>query len=249
MPSRLDEYEEIISQTLKRGYTHISIKDYIANISTGGFKNNHYFLNRHDIDTDLNTAKKFFEIEKKYGVKATYYFRLSTLDIKFMQEINSYGSEVGYHFEEIASYCKVNKIRSKKQIESHFQAIKSQFKKNFKFIEEKCGFKITTVCSHGDFINRKLHIVNSEITNDNNIRKELGIIAEGYDKILIDNFDIYISDRPYPVYYHPKNIFECISEHKSIYLLTHPRQWQSNVIINTKENLKRLYEGIKWQIL
>ncbi len=46
----------------------------------------------------FSTAKKFFEIENKYNVKASYYFRLSTLDYKFMKEIHEYGSEASYHF-------------------------------------------------------------------------------------------------------------------------------------------------------
>ena len=55
------------------------------------------FVHRHDIDTDVGGARAFFEIEKALGIRASYYFRLSTIDRDLMREINSYGSEVGYH--------------------------------------------------------------------------------------------------------------------------------------------------------
>jgi len=246
MPSRLKEYEKIIKKSIESGYEHITFKDYYKKLVNNQLDNKRYFLNRHDIDTDLRTAKKFFEIEKKYGVKATYYFRLSTLDFKFMKEINSYGSEVGYHFEEIAQYCKDNHIKSATEAMLNIDKIKEIFIKNIQNLEKNLGFKIETVASHGDFVNRKLGIINNEITNDKELRKKVGILIESYDKKLMDSFDIYISDKQYPIFYTPINIFDAIGKYNIICMLTHPRQWEVNVFVNISDNLKRIWEGIKW---
>jgi hypothetical protein len=246
MPSRLNEYEKIIQDALKCGYQHITIKDYYKKLINNQFDNKKYFLHRHDIDTDIRTAKKFFEIEKKYNIKTTYYFRLSTIDIEFMKEINSYGSEVGYHFEEIAQYCKDNHIKSLNQVMKDMPIIKNKFINNFLNLEKKLGFKIESVASHGDFVNRKLNITNNEITKDIEVRKKLGLLLESYDKNLQDTFNIYISDTQYPIFYKPINIFAAIGKYNTICMLTHPRQWETNILVNLFDNFKRVLEGIKW---
>jgi len=246
MPSRLSEYERIIKSLIENGYEHITVRDYNYRLKNNLLENKKYFINRHDIDTDVATAKEFFKIEKKYNVKASYYFRLSTLDFNFMKEIESYGSEASYHFEEIATFAKKYHIKSKYEIIKRLDEIKKEFIKNFQIIENRIGVKLKTVCSHGDFANRKLQIINNEITKDYNLRKELGIECETYDKDIMDSFDIYVSDQPYPKFYIPKPIFEYIGNKNIICMLSHPRQWNTNWFCNTKENLKRIYEGLVW---
>lgn len=247
MPSRLDEYENIIKETLDDGYIHLTLKEYCKILRNNSLqKDKKYFINRHDIDTDLSTAKEFFKIEKKYGVKATYYFRLSTLDFDFMKEIEEYGSEASYHFEEIAQYAKDNHIKSRDELLERMDEIRDIFQGNFKKIESSLEYKIETVCSHGDFVNRKLQIVNNEITKDKHLKSKLGIICETYDTDIIKSFDIYISDRPYPIFYAPQPIFDYIGTKNKIYMLTHPRQWRTSIVINTIDNIKRIYELLKW---
>jgi len=245
MPSRLGEYEQVLQELISNGYEHITLRDYAYGLTNGSL-NGKYFINRHDIDTDTKTARDFFEIEKKLGVKASYYFRLSTLDIDLMREIESYGSEASYHFEEIAQFAKDNHIKSHKEILNKIDDIKDIFKHNFLDIERKLGYKLETVVAHGDFVNRKLKITSNELLKDQKLRKELGIICEGYDKNITDSIDIYVSDKAYPEYYYPKPIFEYIGNKNIIYMLTHTRQWQVNIIENTKDNIKRFIEGIIW---
>ncbi len=247
MPSRLSEYEMMIQKLAKSGYKQMSVRDFKQTIdSTDSFNHQKIFINRHDIDTDIDTAKEFFKIEKKYNVRASYYFRLSTLDIEFMKEIEAYGSEASYHFEEIAQYAKDRHIKSKETILEYMNKIKEIFKLNFTMIEDQLGSKIQTVCSHGDFVNRKIKLINNEITQDIVLRKRLGIICETYDQDLMEKIDVYIADRPYPQFYSPKSIFECIGEDNVIYMLTHPRQWRVNIMVNTIDNFKRVYEGFRW---
>lgn len=246
MPTRLREYEKIIQKSMQLDYQHITFKDYYKKLVNNQLDNKKYFLHRHDIDTDLRTAKKIFKIEKKYKVKATYYFRLSTLDFKFMKEIHSYGAEVGYHFEEIAQYCKDNHIKSSIEAIENIVEIREIFIKNIQNLEKELGFKIKTVASHGDFVNRKLGITNNKITNNKELRKSISLLAESYDKDIMDSFDIYISDRQYPLFYTPKNIFDVIGKCDVICMLSHPRQWETNFLVNLYDNFRRVWEGFRW---
>lgn len=246
MPSRLPEYEKNIKILLDNDYEIITVRDYYHKLENNSLNTKNYFINRHDIDTDTLTAKEFFKIEKKYGVKATYYFRLSTLDFKFMKELEKCGSEASYHFEEIATYCKEKHIKDKGTALKHLPQMKEMFKKNFLNIEKKVGRKLETVCSHGDFVNRALDITNNILTQDILLRKELGIKCETYDDILMKSFEIYIADRPHPVYYYPKSIFEVIGQKNIICMLSHPRQWKSSPIINSIDNIKRVWEAFQW---
>jgi hypothetical protein len=108
------------------------------------------------------------------------------------------------------------------------------------------GVKLQTVCSHGDFANRKLGIVNNMITKDIKLKEDLKIECETYDKNIMESFDIYVSDKPYPVFYTPNSIFEYIGKENIICMLSHPKQWRTSWLCNTKENIKRLYEGLVW---
>ena len=245
MFSRLNEYENIIKKSIEYGYTHITLANYYSLLASGKLKNQKYFIHRHDIDTDLRTTRKMFAIEKKHNIKTSYYFRLSTIDKKLMTEINTFGSEASYHFEEIATFCKQNSIHSKKEALKHIEAIKILFTQNFNRLEKQLGYKFESVASHGDFVNRKLNLKNNEITNDYELRKLLGINCEAYDKTLHNSFDAYISDKPYPVFYSPVNIFETIGKHKVICMLTHPRHWETNLWVNSFDNIKRVIEGLK----
>ncbi len=248
MPSRLKEYEKIITTAISEGYTHITLRDYYEALTKGQLADKRYFIHRHDIDTDLRTTKKMFEIEKKHNVQTTYYFRLSTITPKLMKEIEAFGSEASYHFEEIASYCKKHKLTTKEKALVHLDAIKEEFVQNSQQLEKQLGYKFSTVASHGDFVNRKLGLINNEITKDPEVRAKTKLQCEAYDADLHDSFDAYISDKPYPKYYSPNNIFSEIGKSDVICMLTHPRQWETNFWVNSKDNLLRLIEGIRFKL-
>lgn len=247
MKSRLDEYEEIIIKSLEKGYEFITLKDYYIKLNSKELENVKYFILRHDIDTDLRTTRRMFAIEKKHKVQSTYYFRLSTLDAKLINEINCFKSEATYHYEEIAQYCKDHKITNREEALSKFPEIKQRLIENVRMLENRYNMEVSTLASHGDFVNRKLNLINKQLFEDDELRKKLDIVGEAYDKPLQDSFDNYVSDAQHPVFYSPENIFDSIGRDKVICFLVHPRNWCSNGLVNTKDNLKRLYEGLKWR--
>jgi len=247
MPSKLGEYEKIIKWTIEEGYEHLTFREYYQRLMSDTLEvDKKYFINRHDIDTDVATAKEFFKIEQKFGVFATYYFRHSTLDYDFMKELEAYGSEASYHFEEIADYCKQHHIKSKEEVFKNMSQIEELFSNNFKTIEKNLGKKLETVCSHGDFVNRKLGIINNELLKNSALREELGIRCETYDTEVKEGFDAYVSDGTFSMGDKAEDILKLFQEKNVVCMLSHPREWCSSVVANTKENLKRIYEGVLW---
>jgi hypothetical protein len=188
-----------------------------------------------------------FAVEARHGVKATYYFRLSTLDFGFMREIEAAGGEASYHYEEAADFAKRNRIRDAQALRLRFPEIREQFIRNFDSIATCLGMPLATVASHGDFANRKLNVINHELLRDPALRQRCGIECEAYDDALLRNIDMYISDRKYPVYYRPMSPFDALGCHKRILFLTHPVQWETNWVDNTRCNARRLVEELAWR--
>lgn len=58
--SRLEEYNRILDLAKKQGYEFHSIYSFFLEEKKGLDSNKKYFISRHDIDTDVSTAKKCF---------------------------------------------------------------------------------------------------------------------------------------------------------------------------------------------
>lgn len=245
MPSRLDQYAALLQQARAAGYRQTSVRAWLA-AQRDGRAHGPVLVHRHDIDTDPATARRLFELEQQHGVRASYYFRLSTLDVGLMREIERYGSEASYHYEELASHAKRLRLQSAGAVRGHMAAIRRQFEHNFHQIEDALGSKLETVASHGDFANRRLGLANHELLADAGLRARCGIVGECYDPALIASFDLYISDRPAPRYFVPMPPQQALGAHRRICLLTHPAHWRSSWRANSRHNLQRLLEGWRW---
>jgi hypothetical protein len=252
MPSRLAEYEALLVRAKAAGYRQMSVRAFRACLchsqgSDGATAApDKVLVHRHDIDSDLRTARKMFALEVKHGVSASYYFRLSTLDVGFMREIEAAGGEASYHYEEVAAFAKRHRLRRGDEVRARFPEIRALFMRNFVAIRDQVGLPMTTVASHGDFANRRLQVINHELLRDPVLRSSCGIECEAYDAELLRHFDVYISDRPHPMYYYPVSPFEALGQHRHICLLTHPVQWETNWLENTRCNMVRLAEEVVW---
>jgi hypothetical protein len=246
MPSRLREYDALLARAAQAGYRQMSVRAFYRAMRAGGGLDR-VLVHRHDIDSDLRTARKMFDLEVRRGVSASYYFRLSTLDAGFMHAIEAAGSEASYHYEEVATFAKRHRLRRSDDVRARFPEIRDLFLRNFTRIREQVGLPMTTVASHGDFANRRLKVINHELLRDPALRRRCGIECESYDFDLLRHFDLYISDRPYPVYYTPLSPFDALGRHQRICLLTHPIQWETNWLENTRCNMLRLAEELAWR--
>jgi hypothetical protein len=246
MPSRMCKYEELLVNAKQGGYRQLSVRDFHHAVRQGDAATGRILVHRHDIDSDLRTARKMFALEVRHGVRASYYFRLSTLDFGFMRDIEAAGSEASYHYEEVATYAKQHRLRRGCEVRERFPEIRELFVKNYTRIRDHLGVPMVTVASHGDFANRRLKVINHELLRDPELRRRCGIECESYDDELLRHFDLYVSDRPYPVFFHPISPFDALGRHRRICLLTHPVQWETNWIENTRCNMVRLAEELVW---
>jgi hypothetical protein len=248
MPSRLGEYERLLERASGEGYTHMTVRSFFRALNEPGGLPDKVVVHRHDIDSDLRTARKMFEIERKRGVAATYYFRLSTLDFAFMREIEAAGGEASYHYEEAAYFAKRHRLRDADAVRQRYAEIRELFAQNFEHIAKRLGLPMVTVASHGDFVNRRLRLINHELLQDPNLRRRCGIECESYDRALLDHVQVYISDTKYPTYYKPVSPFDALGRHARIMILTHPTQWETNWADTTRCNMRRLAEELAWRV-
>nr|WP_296486062.1 hypothetical protein [uncultured Acetatifactor sp.] len=248
---RLSCYREMLQYAKEQGYIMVGILDFFKMVHEAKFNKRKILINRHDIDTSPKVAREMFQIEKSvYGKQGgvTYYFRNSTLDKLLISEIEEYGYETGYHYEEIADYEKRYKIKNREKLISHLPNIKRNFLEDLERYRKVTGTNSFSVASHGDFINVKFQLPNTVITSDESLRKRAGIIVEAYDEDIMKYIERRLADQNLLNEFYIQVKSEIDKGTGIIMLLTHPRNWKVDFVANTKENLIRALEGIKYAL-
>lgn len=244
--NRIHAYEHLIKTALEKGFEimpHSQFYDLVKKNEIGERK---ILMIRQDIDSDPNYCYEWLRIEKKYNFHTSYYFRLCTVDLSIMKEIIHYGSDCGYHYEELATYVKRHKIRSSENIAHHFETIRSEFQQNLNRLEMRLGQKIKYIASHGDFANRKLKMPNHTFIN-RDVLDANGLVFEAYDSEFLENYSINIMDNCGPDFHTgPISPIHALDNFQVVHLLLHPKHWRSNGYWNTYENSKRFLEGLKY---
>lgn len=249
-PSRINIYQSLLKEAIDAGYSTCSHYEFLQLIKQDKVNpQTKYLLIRNDVDTDPRTAEMMFDVEKELGIKATYYFRHRTISRRIMDKISAGGSEVAYHYEEIATYAKKHKLKTVQEVDLHIEEIRKVFVENLKNFRLNYGLSSSSVASHGDFVNIYLKIPNKYLLNDK-IRQECNIELEAYDTILNSILTCRIADLgDVDRIWTPLGMSTAIFNNEKILLvLVHPRQWHTRVCSNLKENYYRLIEGIKYKL-
>ncbi|MDP9119182.1 MAG: O-antigen ligase family protein, partial [Actinomycetota bacterium] len=245
LPSRLDEYRQLLEHALEAGYTTLSIEQMWSLIATETVDpSGRYLIVRHDIDTDPGTAAAMWQIERELGVGSSYFFRLSTVDVGLMREIAEAGSHVSYHYEELATLAKRRHIRDPSEALARLPEARLAFGQNLERLRQATDLPMRIVASHGDFANRKLGISNTEVLADEAFRREVGVDLEAYDQAFMSHVTSRNADGPPPSSWNPEDPMTVIDRRESVvYLLVHPRNWRADRWVNVRENLSRVREG------
>jgi hypothetical protein len=225
----------------------LTLREFALRIShTNSASGDKIALVRHDIDSDLKTARAMFDLERALAIRSSYYFRLNTVDVRFMRELEAVGSEAGYHYEEIATFAKSMGIRTREGISARMNDIQHLFQANLAWLRKVTELPIRTVASHGDFANRALQMSNTELL-DASLRRNCSIDAEAYDEVLHRHFSVRVSDAPPPVWWNPCDPRPHISNGAQIvHVLVHPSQWRADVFANGSQFCRRCIEGVSY---
>ena len=251
---RLPLYKSLLEVARKHNYIMMGIQDFYNLLSAEGFKVNNdtrFLINRHDIDTSPKIARRMFEIEKGvYGHEgsSTYYFRFTTIDKKLIKEIEDYGYETGFHYEVLADYEKRHKLKDTQKLMLHMPEIRKLFLKDLQKYRAITGTASRTVASHGDFINTMINMQSYEILRDSDTRDKSNIILEAYDNSINQYIVERFADQLLLERFSSEVIRSIEQDCKIIMILTHPRNWTVDIVANTQENMRRLYQGLKYKI-
>lgn len=250
MPSRLDAYEGLLRHALDHGYAIVPIEHYWDAIDHGAVgAGQRYLLLRHDIDTDPGTAGMMWQIEHDLGVRGSFYFRLSTLDIGLMQAIASQGGEASYHYEELATVAKARHPRTTAAAEALLPEARELFASNLARLRAMTGLAMSVVASHGDFLNRRLDVKNTTILADPAFRASVGITLETYDEAFLETVTSYHRDLLYPgQWMHGDPVAAIERGEPVVYLLIHPRSWRADRMGNLRDDIARIREDLVYRI-
>ncbi len=250
MRNRIGELDDLIRFLLNRGYEFLSVRGLVDVANGRRALPRKACMLRVDVDSDPDCCLLFAEVFKAHGCDASFYFRLSTMDIGIMQQLYRDGFEVGYHFEELATVAKRENLKTPEEALARIEVCRQEFRSNFAYFTDVSGIRSTTVASHGDFANRRLDVKNWIIVDDA-IRKDLGIEAEAYDSKLTDLFSDIIADRGPPEWWAPDSpktlATRAANEPHCMRLLIHPKQWRRHIRWNTRQNVERLIEGLQYR--
>jgi len=250
MPSRMSEYRRLVGTLVDGGYTIMPIERMWATIRADDLDpSGRYAVIRHDIDTDPKTAALMWRIEQEAGVQTSWYYRWSTLDIDTMREIDGAGGEASYHYEEVATVAKRYRIRDHQRAVEMLPEARDLFLRNLDRLRAMTGLPMRVVASHGDFVNRKLRLPNTEILADPAFRARAGVDLETYDDAFMRHVTARHSDDMPPESWQPSDALEAIrSGSKVVYLLVHPRNWRADRRVNARDDVRRVRDGISYAL-
>lgn len=229
----LGKYRQLCEAAVSSGYEVLTVVAYL-NMQNRPAR---FIVFRHDVDSRPDRALVMAQIEREFGIKATYYFRCNraVFQPRFISEIADMGHEIGYHYEVLD--------KAKGNYEQALRIFQRELEE-FRSIVD-----IKTICMHGNpftkWNNRDLWLKYDF--------REFGIVGEAY---LSFNDVTYLSDtgRTWSSRHKVKDLLPLAARdndarrdvakvgstddvirlvrsgrRERIYLLAHPGRWSGNM--------------------
>jgi len=245
------KYKRFCEAMINSNYKILTVKEYLTSS-----KPDKCIILRHDVDLKPDRSLKAAEIENEFGIRSTYYFRMTdeVFQPEIIKRIAELGHEIGYHYEVLD------------KAKGDFAKAIEIFKRELDELRKLCDIK--TICMHG---NSRTEWDNRDLWRIYDFR-EFGIIGEAYLSVDFSKI-VYFSDtaRTWNPKYKVKDIpmnpanpiidktDELIKliktkEFSCIYILMHPDdwcdefgKWLSNLIIRKFKNVGKSILKQRWK--
>lgn len=103
--ARWREYEELLAGAREAGYRIVSVEDWVDGEAGHGEQT---LILRHDVDQHPRSALRMAAIERRAGVRSTWYFRWRTADPAVIARLRADGFQVGFHYETLTRRALAN---------------------------------------------------------------------------------------------------------------------------------------------
>lgn len=249
--NRSDEYSGLLAAAQRAGYELVGLADFHERV-TSEAEDWRVLALRHDVDIrDVEGNNAFYGIEAALGARSTYYFRMSTAGVHadLICRLLRSGFEVGYHYEEGATIAKRHGLASRAAVEERRGEITALFRHNCEEFRGRWNPGLSSVASHGDWINGRLEFANHAFVT-RALLAECGLRFEAYADDLMRRFDVYVSDAAqYPGRWAKGyGVDEAIRDgHRRICLLTHERRWHTNLRAGLTADVARAADGVRYE--
>lgn len=249
MPSRLPAFRQLIVDAKAAGYRFMTHGAFGNLLDTDGIDPaGRYMLLRHDIDRDPATARAMNAILVDEDVSGSFFFRLSTFDAALARVLD-HGSEVGYHYEELATLVKRKGRGASTDWNRLLPQAREAFIENVAALRAACGLPFVTAAAHGDFVNRRLGVSNAVVLADPATRERAGIKLEAYDEHLAASVTSRHSDSLMPPHWNGAPPEGSVARRDPvIYVLVHPDNWQASPLFNARDDCIRALEGARYHL-
>ena len=163
----ITKYEKLCKTIVDSEYEVVRVEQYL----TSRPSNKPLIILRHDVDRKVNNALMMAEIEKRFGINSTYYFRTikKVFNAEIIKNIEKMGHEIGYHYEVL------------EKANGNYEKAIELFKEELEDFRRICG--LNTICMHGNPLSKW---TNRELWGIYNY-EEFGIIGETYISIDFNN--------------------------------------------------------------
>jgi hypothetical protein len=93
-------FESLLESLLAAGYQFVPFAEYVS----GYVREERTIILRHDVDRRPSFSVRFAEVEQRFGIRGTFYFRIvpASFDERAIARTAELGHEVGYHYEDLA---------------------------------------------------------------------------------------------------------------------------------------------------
>jgi len=144
---------------------------------------NESIILRHDVDALPAHSFRFAQIQKGFGIRGSYYFRIvpESFQPAIIEQIAKLGHEIGYHYEDltrVAETRKKEKIKKKEEKDAELDDLLEQgivsFVKNLAMMRKYADIK--TICMHGSPLSKW----DSRLLWTKYDYRDFGIIGEPY---------------------------------------------------------------------